>query len=153
MTVKGLPTARPVTMRFMSHQTKYAASLLAFTVGVLSGPAVVSADEVEAAREAADYHMMFLIEHVAPPFRLPDDRLLTCTLEGQPVTIFRGDARLRSGLPANVDVPCWPSAERQPEPPDPNRYYYQDPNAPSTLILWANRIDDRLVALDWIGMD
>jgi hypothetical protein len=44
-------------------------------------------------------------------------------------------------------------AERQPEPAGPNRYYYEDPNRPSTLILWANRINDRLVALDWVGMD
>lgn len=117
-----------------------------------STAAIADAD-VEAAREAADYHMMFLVEHVAPPFRLPDDSLLTSTLEGQAVTIFRGDARVRSGLPANIDVPCWPSAERQPEPPGPTRYYYQDPDGPRTLILWANRVDDQLVGFDWVSMD
>ena len=131
---------------------KYAALCRAFAIAVLAGPLAAAAEDL-AAREAADYHMMFLVEHVAPPFRLPDDKLLTCTLEGQPVTIFRGDAQMRSGRPATVDVPCWQSVERQPEPPGPTRYYYEDPGGPRTLILWADRVDDRLVAVDWVGMD
>lgn len=142
-------------MRVMNRQMKCVVSVLALAMPASIGASVATAADadVEAALEAADYHMMFLVEHVAPPFRLPDDRLLTCTLEGQAVSIFRGDAELRSGLSTNIDVPCWPSAERQPEPPGPTRYYYQDPDAPRTLILWANRVDDRLVGFDWVGMD
>ena len=127
-------------------------ALAAFSAMWLALP-VDAAEDVDAARDAADYHMMFVVEHIVPPFRLPDDKLLTCTLEGQPVTIFRGDAELRSGRPANLDVLCWPSSERQPESDGPNRIYYEDPNSPRTLIVWVNRVRDRLVAFDWASLD
>ena len=143
------------TMRLMTITNWFAAATLVLAATSLIGwPfAASAADEITAGRDAADYHMMFLVEHVAPPFRLPDDRLLTCTLEGQPVSIFRGDRKVRSGLPANIDVLCWPSADRQPEPEGPTRYYYEDPNGPRTLIVWANRVNDRLVAFDWVSLE
>lgn len=137
----------------MRHRTKSLVSALVFAFGMAASPTIGAAGDVEAAREAADYHMMFLVEHVVQPFRLPADALLTCTFEGQPVTIFRGDSRVRSGLPTSVDVPCWPSAERQPEPPGSTRYYYEDPDNPSTLILWANWNGDRLVGFDWVELN
>jgi len=139
----------------MKFKNTFVAALLVVVAVALawSEHAVSAAEDIEAGRDGADYHMMFLVDHVAPPFRLPDDKLLTCTLEGQPVTIFRGDASVRTGLPANIDVLCWPSTDRQPEPDGPNRYYYEDPNGPRTLIVWANRVDNRLKAFDWVSLE
>lgn len=138
-------------MIFMRYRTKFATCGFVAAFVVQTGAA--AATDVQDERDAADYHMLFLVERVVPPFRMPDDKLLICTLEGRPMTIFHGDRQVHAGRAVNIDVPCWPSADRQPEPAGPTRFYYEDPNRSRTFILWANRENDRLVAFDWVGMD
>ncbi len=111
--------------------------------------AVMRPEDIIAGRNDADYRIVFRIREVVPPETPPGDYLGRCRIRGEVVEVLRGAPDLAAGAAAEVEVMCWPNADRQPEPTGPNRYYYADPDAPRMLEMWINRVDGRLVAFDW----
>ena len=108
-----------------------------------------AADERAARREAADYHAMFEIRDLAPPAALREDGTGRCRGRGIVHILFRGPRDVPVGRAGEIVFRC--RAGGGGEGGGPALYDHADPDAPVRLIVWFDRFEDRLVAVDWVA--
>lgn len=116
----------------------------------LSLPLAAAGDDArEARRAAADYHALFEIREIAPPARLRADGTGRCRARGVAHILFRGPRDLDTGRPAEIVLLCREGGgAAEPGPPILD---LSDPFGPTRLIVWLNRFEERLIAIDWVA--
>ena len=108
-------------------------------------------DAREARRAAADYHALFEIREIEPPARRRADGTGRCRARGVAHILFRGPRSLDTGRPAEIVLLCREGGgDAGAGPPILD---LADPLGPTRLIVWLNRFEDLLIAVDWVAPD
>ncbi len=123
---------------------------LAALLIALATPAVATTEAERAARrDAADYHVLFEIREVVAPAVLREDGSGRCRARGVAHILFRGPRDLETGRTSEIVLRCRAGGGAD---DSPAIYDHADPAAPTRLIAWLYRFEDRLIAIDWVAL-
>ncbi len=107
-----------------------------------------AAADAEDRRAAADYHALFDIREITAPVVIRADGSGRCRVLGVAHILFRGDREFTTGQPMEIVLRCRAGGSGN---SGAALYDHTDPAAPTRLIVWLNRFEDRLVVVDWVA--
>lgn len=131
---------------------RIAAAAIALAVSAPFAAPAAGGDAREARRAAADYHAWFEIREIAPPALLRGDGTGRCRARGVAHILFRGPRDLETGRPAEIVLLCRNGGGGEGGAGAPI-FDLADPLAPRRIVVWLNRFEDRLIAIDWVAPD